>query len=385
MMSLTALLIVAPGGLAAAPRTPVNVAFGRNYVPSWAFDHIKYFNGGNEIQLTLDKSTGTGFQSKGSYLFGHFSMQIKMVPGDSAGTVTAFYLSSQNSEHDEIDFEFLGNRSGQPYILQTNVFTGGKGDREQRIYLWFDPTTDYHSYSILWNLYQIVFLVDDVPIRIFKNCKDLGVKFPFNQPMKIYSSLWNADDWATRGGLEKTDWSKAPFVASYRGSTWMDARLPSMPSSATPKGRGGGTRRSSKTWTHFSTGDCNGSARNTPSTTTAQIGLDSPSCLLNARGQRPCRDLSTSAKACLARAKAWPCSCLRHDRARAKESAKVTCPCPRNVPEPCRARAKSVHKMEGRWSSVAAAEEDGDESRPPLEKGGSGITAAAAATHGGAS
>ena len=60
------------------------------------------------------------------------------------------------------------------------------------------------------------FFVDDVPIRIFKNSKDLGVKFPFDQPMKIYSSLWNADDWATRGGLEKTDWSKAPFVAAYK-------------------------------------------------------------------------------------------------------------------------------------------------------------------------
>lgn len=61
------------------------------------------------------------------------------------------------------------------------------------------------------------FFVDDIPIRVFKNCKDLGVRFPFNQPMKIYSSLWNADDWATRGGLEKTDWSKAPFIASYKG------------------------------------------------------------------------------------------------------------------------------------------------------------------------
>ncbi|EHA8589310.1 Xyloglucan endotransglucosylase/hydrolase [Cocos nucifera] len=194
--------------MAAPPRRPINVPFQKNYVPTWAGDHIKYYNGGNEIQLCLDKYTGTGFQSKGSYLFGHFSMQIKMVPGDSAGTVTAFYLSSQNSEHDEIDFEFLGNRTGQPYILQTNVFTGGKGDREQRIYLWFDPTTDHHSYSVLWNMYQIV---------VFKNSKDLGVRYPFNQPMKIYSSLWNADDWATRGGLEKTDWSMAPFVAAYRG------------------------------------------------------------------------------------------------------------------------------------------------------------------------
>lgn len=34
--------------------------------------------------------------------------------------------------------------------------------------------------------------------------------------MRIYSSLWNADDWATRGGLVKTDWSKAPFTAYYR-------------------------------------------------------------------------------------------------------------------------------------------------------------------------
>ncbi|KAH1077236.1 hypothetical protein GYH30_052662 [Glycine max] len=144
-------------------------------------------------------------------------MNIKMVPGDSAGTVTAFYLSSQNAEHDEIDFEFLGNRTGQPYILQTNVFTGGKGDREQRIFLWFDPTKAYHRYSVLWNMYQIVFLVDNIPIRVFKNLNGLGVKFPFDQPMKVYNSLWNADDWATRGGLEKTDWSKAPFIAEYKG------------------------------------------------------------------------------------------------------------------------------------------------------------------------
>ncbi|RZC51955.1 hypothetical protein C5167_020384 [Papaver somniferum] len=200
------------GGL---PRRPVNVPFHKSYVPSWSSHHIRYFNGGANVDLVLDKNSGTGFQSRDSYLFGHFSMRIKMVGGDSAGVVTAFYLSSQNSEHDEIDFEFLGNRTGQPYILQTNVFTGGKGDREQRIYLWFDPSKDFHTYSVLWNMHQIAFFVDDVPIRIFKNSKDLGVRFPFNQPMKIYSSLWNADDWATRGGLEKTDWSKAPFIASY--------------------------------------------------------------------------------------------------------------------------------------------------------------------------
>ena len=58
--------------------------------------------------------------------------------------------------------------------------------------------------------------MDGTPIREFKNMESNGVPFPKNQPMRIYSSLWNADDWATRGGLVKTDWSKAPFTASYR-------------------------------------------------------------------------------------------------------------------------------------------------------------------------
>ena len=60
------------------------------------------------------------------------------------------------------------------------------------------------------------FSVDGTPIREYKNLESIGVPFPKSQPMRIYSSLWNADDWATRGGLIKTDWSKAPFTASYR-------------------------------------------------------------------------------------------------------------------------------------------------------------------------
>lgn len=60
------------------------------------------------------------------------------------------------------------------------------------------------------------FSVDGTPIREFKNSESVGVAYPKNQAMRIYSSLWNADDWATRGGLVKTDWAHAPFIASYR-------------------------------------------------------------------------------------------------------------------------------------------------------------------------
>ncbi|KAJ4791069.1 Xyloglucan endotransglucosylase/hydrolase [Rhynchospora pubera] len=191
--------------------------FLQDFRITWSDNHIKQLDGGRGIQLILDQSSGCGFASRKQYLFGHVSMKIKLIPGDSAGTVAAFYMNSDtDTVRDELDFEFLGNRSGHPYTVQTNVYAHGKGDREQRVNLWFDPAADFHTYSILWNHHHVAFFVDNVPIRVYKNNEARGIPYPKSQPMGIYSTLWEADDWATRGGLEKIDWNKAPFFAYYK-------------------------------------------------------------------------------------------------------------------------------------------------------------------------
>ncbi|KAJ8536661.1 hypothetical protein K7X08_035062 [Anisodus acutangulus] len=191
-----------------------SVNFTDVFESSWAPDHIAVV--GDQVTLSLDNSSGCGFESKIKYLFGKASAQIKLVEGDSAGTVIAFYMSSEGANHDELDFEFLGNVSGEPYLVQTNVYVNGIGDREQRHSLWFDPTTDFHTYSFFWNHHTIIFSVDEIPIRVFQNKEKKGVAYPKNQGMGIYGSLWNADDWATQGGRVKTNWSHSPFVTTFR-------------------------------------------------------------------------------------------------------------------------------------------------------------------------
>ncbi|KAI3994587.1 hypothetical protein MKX01_028331 [Papaver californicum] len=106
--------------------------FYRDMDITWGDGRGKILDNGQLLTLSLDKPSGSGFQSKNEYLFGKIDMQIKLVPGSSAGTVTAYYLSSQGPTHDEIDFEFLGNLSGD-LVLYTPVCSAKEKETERAI------------------------------------------------------------------------------------------------------------------------------------------------------------------------------------------------------------------------------------------------------------
>ncbi|GLJ44611.1 hypothetical protein SUGI_0937630 [Cryptomeria japonica] len=197
--------------------------FPQGYSNLWGPQHQRVSKDKSSVTLTLDISSGSGFKSKKTYMYGFFNAALRLQSGYTAGIITSFYLSNNQvyeGWHDEVDIEFLGTIPGEPYKLQTNVYGNGTGDgshltgREQHFHLWFDPTKDFHNYSILWTPHQILFMVDSIPIRRFPKVKSLGMQYP-SKPMSVYATIWDASAWATDGGKYKANYSYQPFVSTY--------------------------------------------------------------------------------------------------------------------------------------------------------------------------
>ncbi|PIA29115.1 hypothetical protein AQUCO_06200008v1 [Aquilegia coerulea] len=195
------------------------IDFYQAYRNLWGPQHQKVEQ--NSLTIWLDRNSGSGFKSKSAYRSGYFGAAIKLQPGYTAGVITSFYLSNNEAHpgnHDEVDIEFLGTTPGKPYTLQTNVYVRGSGDgqrligREVQFNLWFDPTANYHYYAILWTPNDIIFFVDDIPIRRYQ--RKIDSTFPL-RPMWVYGSIWDASSWATEDGKYKADYNYQPFIGRY--------------------------------------------------------------------------------------------------------------------------------------------------------------------------
>lgn len=204
----------------AVPFNLTTIPFDEGYNPLFGDGNLVRSPDGKGVRLLLDRFTGSGFISSSLYNHGFFSAKIKLPSDYTAGICVAFYTSNADvfeKNHDELDIEFLGNTEGKPWRFQTNMYGNGSTNRgrEERYRLWFDPTQDFHRYSILWTPNNIIFYVDEVPIREVIRKEAMGGDYP-SKPMSLYATIWDASSWATNGGKAGVNYKYAPFVAEFK-------------------------------------------------------------------------------------------------------------------------------------------------------------------------
>lgn len=204
---------------AAADFNLSTILFDEGYSPLFGDGNLVQSPDGRNVRLLLNVYTGSGFISSSMYHHGFFSAKIKLPSDHTAGIVVAFYTSNGDvfeKNHDELDIEFLGNVEGKAWRFQTNVYGNGSTNRgrEERYSLWFDPSKEFHRYSILWTDTTIIFYVDEVPIREIIRNEEMGGDFP-SKPMSLYATIWDASSWATNGGKVGVDYKYAPFASEF--------------------------------------------------------------------------------------------------------------------------------------------------------------------------
>eukprot|EP00475_Leptophrys_vorax_P006932 TRINITY_DN1433_c0_g4_i2.p1 TRINITY_DN1433_c0_g4~~TRINITY_DN1433_c0_g4_i2.p1 ORF type:complete len:199 (+),score=26.77 TRINITY_DN1433_c0_g4_i2:116-712(+) len=139
---------------------------------------------------------------------------MKLPVGYSGGIIPCFYLISPGQQnyadiHDEIDFEFIGDTSPQKITIHTNLISGGQNKLEQFAFP-FDPSADFHTYKLIYSPYYIMWMVDDIPIRITYN--ESAHPFPTKE-MEMKASIWDSSSWSWL----KSNYTNGPIRQYFNG------------------------------------------------------------------------------------------------------------------------------------------------------------------------
>lgn len=88
--------------------------FNKDFVATWGDRNVQIRDKGHLVELSLDREIGSRIQSKERYLYGRFDLEIKLAKGESAGTITSFYVKFLSSL---VILFFMTNMGLCPYLI----------------------------------------------------------------------------------------------------------------------------------------------------------------------------------------------------------------------------------------------------------------------------
>ncbi|KAI1367004.1 concanavalin A-like lectin/glucanase domain-containing protein [Xylaria arbuscula] len=160
-------------------------------------------------------------------LGGRYDVELQIAPGQ--GIISSSVLWSDIQ--DEIDWEFSGNQHGEKpfpppdgkWTVETNIFAQGKMWDGAATYQKdaYQPTTQFHTYSVEWDEDHMNWYVDNHVVRSVKASNTpSGFVFP-QSPMKLQLGVWGGGDpannyWTIQWAGGEIDMKKVPYTMYVR-------------------------------------------------------------------------------------------------------------------------------------------------------------------------
>jgi beta-glucanase (GH16 family) len=178
---------------------------GSPFDNAWAADHVTVADGKldlrlDDVALLGEPYTSGELRTNGYYGYGCYEASFKpvMVPGvvTSLFTFAGPYDNGGNGKHNEIDIEFLGDKSRQ---VQLNFWTNDDAytsRNEVLLDLGFDPTDGFHRYGFKWTASQIEWYVDGVLVHAAFHSTSNPTPKATESLQKIMVNAWPVDETA---------------------------------------------------------------------------------------------------------------------------------------------------------------------------------------------
>jgi len=178
---------------------------GRWLVSSRPFGHgavdpanVGVANGELGIRLPGGKLDGGEARTRSLYRFGTYRARIRVANAPSS--LTAFFLYRAPDYQQELDIELYNDSTGR---VMFSTYSSGAQTNTRTVLLGFDPTADFHEYTIEYQPGSVRFLVDGQQLQAWTS----GVpRSAMNLFVNAWFPSWLAGQAPDRDRFTSVDW-----------------------------------------------------------------------------------------------------------------------------------------------------------------------------------